>query len=51
VIPHDIERSASACQTGVPLVISHPDSVTADALVELGKRLNFHPAAASAVVL
>jgi len=51
VIPHDIERSASACQTGVPLVVSHPDSITADALVELGKRLNFHPAAAGAVVL
>ena len=51
MIPHDIERSASACQTGVPLVVSHPDSITADALVELGKRLNFHPATAGAVVL
>jgi MinD-like ATPase involved in chromosome partitioning or flagellar assembly/CheY-like chemotaxis protein len=51
VIPHDIERSASACQTGVPLVVSHPDSITADALVELGKRLNLHPATAGAVVL
>ena len=51
VIPHDIERSATACQTGVPLVISHPDSIAADALVELGKRLNFHPATAGAVVL
>ena len=43
MIPHDTELCASAYQTGVPLVISHPDSLTAETLVELGKGLARHP--------
>jgi len=51
LIPHDMELCASPCQAGVPFVISRPDSLTANALVELADRLILHPRPAGVAVL
>ncbi len=51
MIPHDMELCINSLDRGVPLVIQHPDSVTADTLAALGKRLARHPDTAGAVAL
>jgi len=39
MIPHDMELCFNPLHKGVPLVILHPDGVTAETLAALGKRL------------
>jgi len=51
MIPHDMELCINSLDRGVPLVIQHPDSVTADTLAALGKRLARCPDTAGAFAL
>jgi MinD-like ATPase involved in chromosome partitioning or flagellar assembly len=51
MIPHDMELCVNSLHKGVPLVILHPDGVTAETLAALGKRLARHPGAAGGVAL
>jgi Flp pilus assembly CpaE family ATPase len=51
LVPHDMELCANPLHKGVPLVILHPDGVTAETLAALGKRLARHPETAGAVAL
>jgi MinD-like ATPase involved in chromosome partitioning or flagellar assembly/CheY-like chemotaxis protein len=51
MIPHDMELCASSYLKGVPYVVSRPDSLTADSLLELGNRLARDSVSAGAIAL
>jgi Flp pilus assembly CpaE family ATPase len=51
MVPHDMELCANPLHKGVPLVILHPDGVTAETLAALGKRPARRPDTAGAVAL
>ncbi|MDP2999417.1 MAG: response regulator [Bryobacterales bacterium] len=51
MIPHDMELCANPLHKGAPLVVLHPDGVTAGTLEALGKRLARQPDTAGAVAL
>jgi hypothetical protein len=51
MVPHDMELCANPLHKGVPLVVLHPDGVTAETLAALGKRLARLPDTAGAIAL
>jgi CO dehydrogenase nickel-insertion accessory protein CooC1 len=51
MIPHDMELCANPLHKGAPLVVLHPDGVTAETLTALGKRLARLPDPAGVVAL
>ncbi len=51
MIPHDMELCANPLHKGAPLVVRHPDGVTAQTLAALGNRLARQPDTAGALAL